>query len=393
MRRVAFAGDDGALDDAVALLVDGRAGSGLGIDYARLELCASDADPGLPVGRGPDAAHPPVLAGDAALWPPAEPTGDDARPPDEIELWPGRSGALPAALRAGGLASGARIPLRGGTLTVGSRRTGSMSELALACCQAAAASLEEALARRRLDAKLLRLQRMQVAGELAATVVHDFNNVLAAVMGVTALVRDRLPAADRAHEYLDMIDSLSTSAAALSRQLLDFTRGCDDCVQPTDLNDLVRETCALARSITASNVEVCLDLREPLPRVLAERPPLQQSLLNLVLNAAEAMPRGGRVLLRTRLVPGAASDRSPRDDGSGSHTVAIDVADGGSGIPPGVLPRIFDPFFTTKHASDGTGLGLTSVQQIVRRHGGRVEAESTVGVGSTFTVRLPASFA
>ena len=127
--------------------------------------------------------------------------------------------------------------------------------------------------------------------------------------------------------------------------------------------------------------------------MLAERPLLQQSLLNLVLNAAEAMPRGGRVLLRTRLVPGAASDRSPRDDGSGSHAVAIDVADGGSGIPPGVLPRIFDPFFTTKHASDGTGLGLTSVQQIVRRHGGRVEAESTVGVGSTFTVRLPASFA
>ena len=376
VRSTALSGGDGALEDAVHLLIER-----LGIDYARLDSAESGADAALVVERGRDAAQPPALTGSEASNAPADPAAGGAPSPLDIELWQTCSGGLPAALRERGLVCGARLPMRGGALTVGSRHACAMSELVLACCQAAAQSLEEAIARRRLASKLLRLRRRQVTGDLAATVVHDYNNVLTAVMSVTALFRERLPSGDDAHGYLEMIDSLSVSAAALGRQLLDFAGDRDDCARPVDLNELVRELCALARSITAEGVEVHLELGEPLPPVGAVRPLFQQALLNLVLNAAEAMPRGGHVLLRTRLVPGAAGD---------GDAVAIDVIDRGSGIAPEVLPFVFEPFFTTKHSGEGTGLGLASVQQTVRRHGGRVEVESTVGVGSTFTVLLPA---
>ena len=176
-----------------------------------------------------------------------------------------------------------------------------------------------------------------------------------------------------------MIDSLSTTGHDLTRQLLDFARAGGGAAELLDLNEVVREVRALTASVMLEGIALSLDPERSLPLVRAERALLHQALTNLVLNALDAMPDGGKIVLRTRVTAGT----------QGKRRVAIDVIDEGTGIGADVLPHVFKPFFTTKEAGSGTGLGLTSVQRIAQRHGGSVEVKSTPGSGSTFTLRLP----
>ena len=383
--RAALAGSDPALQCSVELLTRHP-----GIDYVLLEAPPPAGGPnglriehlrGAAGDRKPQPAAPAVSTASSAHVIPAA---------DEVQWWPRESGAMPQPLLERGLASAVRIPFSGGALSVGSRDVSAISALALARCRAVAHIFEAALERRRLEAELLQRQRAHLASELATGIVHDFNNVLTGVVGFGALLRSQLPDDHPARRYVELIEMLGASAADLGRQLLDLARHGEEAAELLDPNDIARDVGALAECATAQGIAVELDLEESLPSVRGSPSLLRQALTNLVLNAADAAPDGGAVLLRTRLVTGAVAGEG-RDIPAAvaERYVAIDVVDHGTGIPPEVLPHVFEPFFTTKDPGSGTGLGLTSVRRIARRYGGSVEVESTPGAGSTFMLRLP----
>ena len=349
----ARAGTDAALDRCVDLLL-----SHPDIDYVLLEVAAPLGGPGgLAIERGP--------AGAPFEEAPAE-----------------TPGGLAAALKERSLTSAARLPVGddgSGSLTLGSRRASALAEPTLGWCEAAANIFESMLTERRLEAELLLAQRAQLTAALASAIVHDVNNVLTGIVGFASILASELPADHPALRHVQMIDSLSTTGHDLTRQLLDFARAAGGAAELLDLNEVVREVRALTASVMLEGIALSLDPERSLPLVRAERALLHQALTNLVLNALDAMPDGGKIVLRTRVTAGT----------QGKRRVAIDVIDEGTDIGADVLPHVFKPFFTTKEAGSGTGLGLTSVQRIAQRHGGSVEVKSTPGSGSTFTLRLP----
>ena len=296
---------------------------------------------------------------------------------------------MPRPLRERGLASALKIPMAGGALTVGSHGPSAGSPSTVAWCRAAARVLEAVLERRQLETELLRLERGRALCELAASVAHDFNNVLTGVMGVSALLRAQISDVHPAQQCLRMLDMLAASGAELGAQLLSFARDRGTGTGAVDMNDVVREVCALMRHATPANIEVESELERPLPPMNGIPALLRLMLTNLVLNATDAMPGGGCIVLRTRFVPDVADQRDGARRPTPHGDISAAVIDGGTGIAPEALSRVFEPFFTTKSESGGSGLGLTSVRRVAERHGGRVEVASTVGAGSTFTVVLP----
>ncbi len=350
-----------------------------GIDYVRVE-----------------APAPEGKAGGLVIERPASPGGVPRSSPAlalpldcGLRVWHEGSAAMPRPLCERGLVSALHIPLAHGALTVGSRGPSAASPSTVAWCRAAARVLEAVLERRQMETELLRLEQGRALGEIAACVAHDFNNVLSGVMAATTLLREQIPDVHPAQQCLRMLDMLAASGAELGAQLLNFARDRGTGTEAVDVNEAVREVCALMRHCTPANIEIESELEQPLPLVSGIPALLRLMLTNLVLNASDATPGGGRVVVRTRLVP----DGADRRDGACRVTphghISVVVLDGGTGIAPEVLSRLFEPFFTTKGESGGSGLGLTSVRRIVARHGGRVEVASTVGAGSTFTVVLP----
>ena len=349
------------------------------IDYVRVEAPAADGAPGGLLIERP-AAPGGVLESSTAL----------ALPLDcGLGVWHEGSAAMPRPLRERGLVSALHIPLTHGALTVGSRGPSASSPSTVAWCRAAARVLEAVLERRQMETELLRLERGRALGELAASTAHDFNNVLTGVMAVTTLLREQISDVHPAQQCLRMLDMLAASGAELGAQLLSFARDRGTGTEAVDVNEVVHQVCTLMRHGTPANIEVESEPERPLPLVNGIPALLRLMLTNLVLNASDAMPGGGRVVVRTRFVP----DGADRRDGARRVTphghISVEVIDGGTGIAPEALSRLFEPFFTTKSESGGSGLGLTSVRRIVERHGGRVEVASTVGAGSTFTVVLP----
>ncbi len=227
----------------------------------------------------------------------------------------------------------------------------------------------------RLEEQLRHSQRMEAVGHLAGGVAHDFNNLMQAMLSQAHLLRaadgDAAKVAELAYELEEQVGR----GAALTRQLLLFSRRETTRPEPLDLNDVVRDTARLLRRLVRENIAVAIELdAAPLP-VMADRGQLQQVLMNLTVNASDAMPGGGRLTITT--------------DASDPHWASLRVADTGHGIPDEIRDRIFEPFFTTKSAGGGTGLGLSVVHGIVSGHGGRVEVTSALGEGSSFEVVLP----
>ena len=364
----ALSGGELALHGAVELLTHHP-----GIDYAMLALDAPPDGADLIIERGTPLAAAPGRSA----------PGTRAVDREATYVWHEGDRSLPPPLRDHGLSAGAMIEFPGGGLLIASRGPAAGDAQAVTCLRAAAAAFQAALERRRLEDELFRTQRAETLAALAAAVVHDFNNVLTGVMGLSALVRSELPADHHAQRYLGMIDRLGLSGVDLSRQLFELARRQPGASEALDVNETVHEIAVLSGALAPSGIDVTVQLEDGLPPVRAERTLLQQALTNLVRNAFDAMPRGGRVELRSRL----AGDRSV----AGAQ-VAIDVVDHGQGIEAGALSRIFDPFFTTKGTS-GTGLGLTSVRRVAERHGGRVDVAGTPGGGATFTLLLPAAAA
>ncbi len=234
--------------------------------------------------------------------------------------------------------------------------------------------------------KLSQSHRLASLGQLAASVAHEVNNPLCGVLNLAMLMRRLLENGslppERVKEfrkYLDLVVSETERIGRVVGDLLAFSRWPKPQRTGADLNKVVRATASLAaHKLKLMSVEIEIALDENLPVIPCDGAQVQQVLLNLLLNAGEAMPerRGGRVRIETRAEP----------DG---RSAAIAVSDTGEGIPPENLSRIFDPFFTTKPEGKGVGLGLAVSYGIVQAHGGEIEVDSKPGVGTTFTVRLP----
>jgi len=245
---------------------------------------------------------------------------------------------------------------------------------------------EDITSRKTLENQLRQAQKMESLGTLAGGIAHDFNNIIAVINGYAEFALLNPSDAALLQKCMREIKKASQRASGLVRQILTFSRKAEVRFSPLDLNQLVRELVALLSETFPRNITFNFSLEDGLPALLADQNQLQQIVLNLCVNARDAMPSGGTITLTTSRVEGAAV---PSGVVGGRPCACLAVTDTGTGMPPEVRARIFEPFFTTKAVSKGTGLGLAVVYGIVASHEGTIEVESEVGQGSTFMVYLP----
>ncbi len=237
--------------------------------------------------------------------------------------------------------------------------------------------------------QLLQAQRLSTLGALVAGVAHDFNNLLLAMRGNVSLVTMDPNLAPDIRARLQQVDDAAVRATDLSRQLLNFIHPSEERVTVLDFNQILRESGDLAKRVGRGRVKLTLNpTPEPL-KVQMDHTQAIQVLLNLMINAVDAMPKGGRLTVTNGLVDLTPAQRARARHPSGAQFMRCSVTDTGVGIPADVLPKIFNPFFTTKGAGKGTGLGLAIASDVVKRAGGFIELESVVGVGTTFHLYLP----
>lgn len=229
-----------------------------------------------------------------------------------------------------------------------------------------------------LQKELIRSERMAAVGQLAAGLSHEIDNPIGIILGFAELMADDLPDGDPRREDLNTIIEESRRCKRIVRGLLDFSRPPALGVAPTDINRVLADTVEAAGSQRVfKGVAILLSLSDGLPQMQADPDRLRQVFMNLLLNAAQAMPGGGRVELRSSY-------------DAGKHAVRVEFKDTGPGIPPEDIDRIFEPFFTTKRPGEGTGLGLAICVRLLEEQGGNIEVESRPGDGARFTVTLPA---
>ena len=242
---------------------------------------------------------------------------------------------------------------------------------------------------KKLEKQVLRAQRLESVGLLAGGIAHDLNNVLTPVLMSVSLLRQMCPA-PAAIRLLDMLETSAKHGAGLIQQVLAFSRGADGEREPLEPRLVIRDVVRLLGETLPRSIEIEVDLPDGLWLVQSNSTQLSQVLMNLGVNARDAMPEGGQLMIRSRnvivdeVMAGANPGAKP-----GRHLV-ITVSDTGMGIPPEVRDRIFDPFFTTKATGKGTGLGLSTVLGIVKSHRGFLQMQSEVGRGTAFHLYFPA---
>ena len=243
---------------------------------------------------------------------------------------------------------------------------------------------------RAIEDALRQSQKMEAVGQLTGGLAHDFNNLLTGITGCLDLIRTRLSQGrfDSVDRYVIAAQSAATRAAALTHRLLAFSRRQTLDPKPIDANQLVRGMEDLLERTVGPEIVVDVDLSDGLWTVLVDPSQLENALLNLCINARDAMPAGGRLSIATtnaRFAPGTAGER----DRPAGDFVVLAVTDTGTGMTPEVVARIFDPFFTTKPLGQGTGLGLSMIYGFARQSGGEVRVQSSVGTGTTMQIFLP----
>jgi signal transduction histidine kinase/ActR/RegA family two-component response regulator len=250
--------------------------------------------------------------------------------------------------------------------------------------------LRDVTYRRDMQERILQQDRLAAVGQLAAGIAHDFNNIVAVIVLYTQMLQasPRLSEGDR--RRIRTIDEQAHHAANLIRQILDFSRQSPMERQVLDLDPFLAEMVKLWQRTLAATIQIELVADAGSHVTFGAPSSLQQALMNLVLNARDAMPLGGRLRLELARVHLSSSESPPLPDLTPGDWLRLTIADSGEGIPEVNLPRIFDPFFTTKGPNQGTGLGLAQVYGIVKQHEGQIAVESTVGRGTTFVIYLPA---
>lgn len=239
-----------------------------------------------------------------------------------------------------------------------------------------------------LEAQLRQSQKLETVGQLAGGIAHNFNNILTVVMGHASMLTALPNAPEAVLTSAARITEVAKRASDLVRQLLTFSRRQVLDMASLDLCQVLESTATILRQVLGADIVVRSECSPNLPCVRADHMMLEQVLLNLAVNARDAMPEGGTLLLRADAVQVFAPEARPLPDGSVKQFVRLTVQDNGCGMPPEVLAKVFEPFFTTKDVGKGTGLGLATVYGIVQQHGGWVSVVSEVGQGTTFQLYL-----
>ncbi|PDW00526.1 ATP-binding protein [Candidatus Viridilinea mediisalina] len=252
--------------------------------------------------------------------------------------------------------------------------------------------LRDVSARKRLEAQYLQAQKLETVGRLAGGVAHDFNNLLTVIGGYAELVRSDLATSDPLTTDIAQIQAASDRASRLTRQLLAFARKQVIAPVVTNLNQLIEELEPLLRRLLGSDLKLMINLDPALGQVKVDPGQIEQVIVNLAVNARDAMPEGGQLSLRTTqtileepLIHGAF-------DLAAGEYIVLQVSDTGLGIPKDLQTKVFEPFFTTKKPDKGTGLGLATCYGIVRQHGGAITLYSEVGLGTTIVIYLPRTY-
>ncbi len=250
-------------------------------------------------------------------------------------------------------------------------------------------SLKDSAEEGRLQRQVAQATKMQAVGQLAGGVAHDFNNILTAVLGHCDLILMRHTPGDSDYDDIQQIRHNANRAAGLTRQLLAFSRQQTLRPQVLQLPDVISEVSNLLRRLMGESMQLVINHGRAIGPVRADPGQLEQVIVNLAVNARDAMPQGGVLTIRTYGVSAAEVRRLGADVLPAGDYSAFSVTDTGTGIPPDVLPKIFEPFFTTKDVGKGTGLGLSTVYGIVKQSGGFIFADSEAGKGTSFVVYLP----
>ncbi len=243
--------------------------------------------------------------------------------------------------------------------------------------------------RKALQAQYEHAQKMESIGTLAGGIAHDFNNLLMGIQGRASLMGIHLEPGHPHYEHVKGIEEYVKSASDLTRQLLGFARGGKYEVRPVDLNDLVA-SCSKMFGRTKKELVIHTRLQSSLPVVEADRSQIEQVLINIFVNAWQAMPEGGSLYIETKNVSLKPAFCKPHQIEPGDY-VRVSITDTGIGMDKAIRNRIFDPFFTTKEKSRGTGLGLASAFGIIKNHKGLITVDSEIGSGTTFNIHIPAS--
>ena len=242
---------------------------------------------------------------------------------------------------------------------------------------------------RRLEAQFLQAQKMESIGRLASGVAHDFNNLLTAISGHAAFARDALPPEHPARQDVEHVLKGTRRAALLTRQLLAFSRRHSTPPHAVNLNDLILDMAEMLGHLIGEDIELATELGANLGAVRVDPNQIEQAVINLALNARDAMPGGGHLTIRTANVEMGQADAGRFPGVAPGRYVALSVCDTGPGLSDEARAHLFEPFFTTKELGKGTGLGLATVLGIVRQHQGHILTESAPGQGATFTIYLP----
>ena len=242
---------------------------------------------------------------------------------------------------------------------------------------------------RQAEEQLAQAQKMEAIGRLTGGIAHDFNNLLTGILGYSSLLKTFLPETSQGYEAAVYIERSARRASQLTRQLLAYSRRETPTLRPVDLRKVTGEAIGILSRSMNKNIEIHTDFHLPQEPVAGDAGTLVQALLNLGVNASDAMPRGGHLTFSTApFVSDGEVCLSDIPVPEGRY-VSICVADTGCGIPEEIRDEVFAPFFTTKAPGEGTGLGLSMVSSCVRSHGGFLRLVSSVGVGTTFQILLP----
>ncbi len=242
-----------------------------------------------------------------------------------------------------------------------------------------------------LEARLIQAQKMEAVGTLAGGIAHDFNNSLQAILGYIQLILTSKDISQSDFRKLKQVEKAAQKASQLTRQLLTFSRKSESHMQQLDLNRQIRETSLLLKRTISAMIEIRLRLSPDLPPVRADAVQIEQVLMNIGINARDAMPNGGRLVIATGIVFLDEQYCRLHPELEPGRYVKLTISDNGQGMDEETLKHIFEPFYSTKETGKGTGLGLATVYGIIKNHGGHITVRSKPGGGSVFNIFLPAA--